>query len=175
MRCWRGCACSLKLGCRATLKPRRTPKMRTPTFAQIGARYGYFDLLTSAFRSRLRLFHFFCHFRFDRLKIEAGALLHRGVFKEGLERLAHYLLDKYEAPELVLEPIKVLLGTFLGAIVGPAGSLERVQPQVGDIGNVDLRLFPKPAIGLVDESELIVVNAHSANRAFAEIEDFVTC
>src|SRR6266536_3387313 len=34
-------------------------------------------------------------------------------------------------------------------------------------------LFTEPAAGLVNETELVVVNAHSANRAFAEVEDFV--
>src|SRR5204863_9325300 len=129
MRCWGGCARSLKLGCRATSKPRRTPKIRTPTLAQVGARYDHFYLLAGAFRSRLCLFHFFCHFRFDRLKIEARALLHWRVFKEGLECLAHDLLDKHEPPELVLEPVKILLCAFLGAVVGPAGSVEGFQAQ----------------------------------------------
>src|SRR6266536_578281 len=35
-------------------------------------------------------------------------------------------------------------------------------------------LFTEPAAGLVNETELVVVNAHRADRAFAEVEDFVT-
>ena len=37
-----------------------------------------------------------------------------------------------------------------------------------------MRLFTEPASGLVDEAELVVVNAHRADGAFAEVEDFVT-
>ena len=37
-----------------------------------------------------------------------------------------------------------------------------------------MRLFAEPACGLVDEAELVVVDAHRADRAFAEIEDLVT-
>src|SRR3954451_12192924 len=131
-------------------------------------------LLPSAFRRRLRLLHLLCHFGFDSLEVEARALLHRRILKEGLERLAHYLLDKHETPELVLEPIEILLCAFFGAVVGPASPLERIQPQVSNVGDVELRLFAEPAVGLVDESEFVVVNADSAYRAFAEVENFMT-
>ncbi len=46
--------------------------------------------------------------RLHGIEIEARALLHRRELEEGLE-LRHFLLDKHEAPELVLEPIEVLL------------------------------------------------------------------
>src|SRR5258707_1273321 len=57
-------------------------------------------LLASAFARGLRLGHPFPHLRFDRIEIEACAPLHRGIIEEGLEFLAHYLLDEHETPEL---------------------------------------------------------------------------
>ncbi len=48
-----------------------------------------FLLLTSAFGRRLRLGHFFRHLRFERVKIEARAPLHRRVIEEGLDFLGH--------------------------------------------------------------------------------------
>src|SRR3954451_24921094 len=132
-------------------------------------------LLPSAFRRRLRLLHLLCHFGFDSLEVEARALLHRRILKEGLERLAHYLLDEHETPELVLEPIEILLCAFFGAVVGPAGPLERIQPQVSNVGDVDLGFFAQPAVGLVNESEFVIVDADSAYRAFAKVEDLMAC
>jgi hypothetical protein len=41
----------------------------------------------------------------SRLKL---ASLHRRKFQEGLDFLAHHLLDEHEAPELELEPIEIL-------------------------------------------------------------------
>src|SRR5437762_1908563 len=35
-------------------------------------------------------------------------------------------------------------------------------------------LFTQPALGLVDEAVLVIVNANRADRAFAEVEDFMT-
>src|SRR5438876_2601067 len=130
-------------------------------------------LLARAFGSRFRLLHPFCHLRFDCVKVEARASLHRRVIEESLEFLAHYLLNEHETPELVFEPIEVLLPAFFRPIVWPARALERIQPQVGDVRYVRLGFFAQPAGGLVDEAELIVVNAHRADRAFAQVENLV--
>ncbi len=35
-------------------------------------------------------------------------------------------------------------------------------------------LFAQPALRLVDEAELVVVNAHRAHCAFTEVEDLMT-
>ena len=40
-------------------------------------------------------------------------------------------------------------------------------------GTSDVRLFAQPAVGLVDEAELVVVDAHRADGALAEVEDLV--
>ena len=117
---------------------------------------------------------FFASLRFHGVEVEARALLHRRVIEEGLEFLADDLLDEHKAPELELEPIEVLLRAFFRPIVGPALALERIEAQVDQIGHVHLRLFTQPAMGLVDETILVVVDAHRADRAFAEVEDFVT-
>ena len=70
-----------------------------------------------------------------------------GILEEGLEFLAHHLLDEHEAPELVLEPVEVLLRAFFRAVVGPAGALERIEAQVGDVGHVRMGLLAQPACG----------------------------
>ena len=122
---------------------------------------------------RLRLGHLFGHLRFHGVKIEARAFLHRRVFKEGLEFLAHHLLDEHKAPELILEPVEVLLAAFFRPVLRPAGALERIEAQVGEIRHVHVGLGAQPAVGLVNETVLVVVNAHRADGAFAEVEDFM--
>src|SRR5436190_3890689 len=131
-------------------------------------------LLASALGSRLRLFHLFRHFSFDRVKIETRAALHWRVIEEGLEFLAHYLLDEYKAPELELEPIEVLLPTFFRPIVWPALPLKRIETQVDQVRHIRFSLFTKPTLGLIDKPVLVVVDAHRADGAFAEVEDLVT-
>src|SRR5271166_267720 len=133
-----------------------------------------FRSLTGALRGGFRLGHFLLHLRLDRVEIEAGAALHRRIVEESLDFLAHQLLDEDEAPELILEPVEVLLRAVLRAVVRPAGALERIEAQVGDVGHVRVRLLAEPARGLVDEPELVIVDAHRADRAFAKIEDLVT-
>ncbi len=44
--------------------------------------------------------HLFRHLRFHGVEVEARAALHRRVIEEGLEFLAHHLLDEHKAPEL---------------------------------------------------------------------------
>src|SRR5208283_2560542 len=99
---------------------------------------------------------------------------HGRVVEESLDFLGHYLLDEYEAPELELEPIEVLLGAILRTVAGPARALERIQAQVGDVRHVRVGLFTQPASRLVDEAELVVVDAHRTDRAFSEVEDLMT-
>src|SRR5208283_3212576 len=132
------------------------------------------QLVARPFGRFLRLLHLFAHLSFDCIKIEARAPLHRRIIKESLDFLANYLLDEHEAPELVLEPIEVLLRAILRPIAWPARALERIEAQVGDVWHVRVGFFAQPASRLVDEAELIVVNAHGADRAFTEIENLVT-
>src|SRR5437764_13651166 len=131
-------------------------------------------LLASAFGGGLRLLHLFRHFSFNRVKVETRAFLHWRIFEKGLEFLAHHLLDENKAPELELEPIEVLLRAFFRPIVWPALALKRIEPQIDQIGHVNVRFFTQPALRLVDETILVVVNTDRANRAFAEVEDLVT-
>src|SRR5258708_20879909 len=116
----------------------------------------------------------FRHFSFDRVKIETGAALHWRIIKKGLECLAHYLLDKYKAPELEFEPIEVLLSPLFRPMVWPALALEGIDEQVDEIRPINVRLFTQPAVGLVNEPVLVVVNRNRADGAFARVEDFVT-
>ena len=55
------------------------------------------------------------HLGFHGIEVEARAALHRRVFEEGLEFLAHHLLDEHKAPELILEPVEVLLRRLLSS------------------------------------------------------------
>src|SRR6202044_4127183 len=107
----------------------------------------------------------------DRVEIETRAALHRRIIEEGLDFLADDLLDEYEAPELELEPIEILLSAVFVSIAGPACALERIEAQVCDVRHIRMRLLAEPARGLVDEAELIIVGTHGADRALSEIED----
>src|SRR5438132_11679462 len=86
-------------------------------------------LLARAFSGRLSLLHLFRHLRFHCVKIEARAPLHWRVIEEGLEFLAHHLLDEHKAPALELEPIEVLLRAFFPSVVRPTLALERFETQ----------------------------------------------
>src|SRR5207249_9919564 len=131
-------------------------------------------LLASALGSRLRMFHLVRHLRFDGIKIETRAFLHWRIFEEGLEFLAHHLLDENKAPELELEPIEVLLRAFFRPIVWPSLALEWIETQVDQIWHVNVCLFTQPALGLIDETIFVVVDTNRADRAFTKIEDFMT-
>ena len=98
-------------------------------------------LVAWSFSRRFGLGHPLRHLRLDRFEIEARAALHRREVEEGLEFLADDLLDEHEAPELILEPVEILLRAVLRPIVRPARALERIEAQVGDIGNVGVGLF----------------------------------
>src|SRR5262249_27215570 len=110
---------------------------------------------------------------FHGVQVKAGTPLHWRVIKECLKFLGDYLLDEHKAPELELEPIEVLLRTFFRPIIGPALTLERIEPKVDQVGNVGMSLFTQPAAGLIDESKFIIVKAHCPNGAFAKVEDLV--
>src|SRR5438034_6083247 len=133
-----------------------------------------FLLLAGTFAGCLCLLHPFRHLRFHSVKIEARAPLHRRVIEEGLEFLAHHLLDEDKAPELELEPIEVLLRAFFRPIVWPSLALEWIETQVDQIWHVNVRLFTQPALGLIDETIFVVVDTNRADRAFAKIKDFMT-
>ena len=99
-----------------------------------------------AFSRSFRLGHFLAHLGFDRVEVEACSSLHRRVIEEGLEFLAHDLLNENEAPELVFEPVEVLLAAFFGSIVRPTRALERIEPQIGDVRYIGMGLFTQPAL-----------------------------
>src|SRR5271165_925047 len=109
-----------------------------------------FLLVAGAFGSCLCFGHSFRHLRFDGIKVKTSATLHWREFQKGLNFLAHHLLHEDEAPELVLEPIEVLLRPFFCTVAGPAGALKRIKTQVGDIRYVWMGLFTQPALRLVD-------------------------
>ena len=93
------------------MKPARRP-LRT------GAPCWSFRSVASAVARFLRLLHPLPHFGFDCVEVEARAPLHRRVIEKRLEFLAHQLLHEHESPELILEPIEVLLSPFLVPSLG---------------------------------------------------------
>jgi len=112
-------------------------------------------------------------FRLYGIEVEARALLHRRKLDRRHRQLFHLLLNKHKAPEFVFEPIEILLSAFFGAAIGPAGALERIEAKIDQIGHVRLGFFTQPASRLVDETILIVVDAHGTQLAFPEVPDFV--
>src|SRR5438128_2413003 len=74
--------------------------------------------------------------RLHGVEVEARSLLHRGELDRCLGEFRNLLLDEDEAPELVLEPGEVILSTVLRSIFRPAGPLERIEAQVGQVGDV---------------------------------------
>ena len=61
------------------------------------------------------------------IEVEACPLLHRRKLDRGHGQLPNLLLDEYEAPEFIFEPIKVLLRTVLRTAIGPACALEWIE------------------------------------------------
>src|SRR3954464_11430164 len=88
--------------------------------------------------------------RLHSVEVEARALLHwRGLDRRHGE-LLHLLLHEDKAPELVLEPLEILLRAGLGPVLRPSRALERIEAEIGEIGDVTLVLVPAPARGLGD-------------------------
>ena len=50
----------------------------------------------------------FLDLRFHGFEVEACAFLHGRILDGRYGQLAHYLLDEYEAPELILEPREII-------------------------------------------------------------------
>ena len=99
----------------------------------------------------------------NRIEVEAGTLLHWRELHRGHRKLLNLLLDKYEAPEFILEPIEVLLRSELGPAIGPAHSLEWIEAQVDQVGHVRLGFITQPTSRLVDEAILVVVDTAGAS------------
>src|SRR5215470_5350939 len=91
------------------------------------------------------------------LKIEACALLHRREVNQGLSGLCDLLLHESEAPKLVGVPIVEGQGPTITR--WQSSSLIRVQAQIDKDGPIDLHGGSEPAIRLIGEAVLEVVDA----------------
>ena len=127
----------------------------------------------------IRLLHLALHLgntllnlRFDGFEIEARALLQRRKLDECHRFLGNHLLQEDEAPELVdVEVRHIVCGTH---VAFPNHlSLEGIEPEVGEQWHVQMHCAARPAVGLVNQTELPVVNAHRAQGPLGKIEDFV--
>ena len=111
---------------------------------------------------------------FHGIEVEARALLQGRIFDGGPGELGHFLLDEDEPPELIHEPAhEISLRALQGPVFRIAQALERIEAQVRQGRRVEVVLDADPAVGLVDEAVLEVIDAHRAQRAFAEVEDLV--
>jgi hypothetical protein len=94
-------------------------------------------------------------FRLYGIKVEARARLHWRELDRGHGQLFDSLLDKYEAPEFVLEPSEVILRPLFAPAIGPARALERIEAKVGDIGHIRLGFVTQPTCRLIGETASI--------------------
>src|SRR5206468_5027000 len=101
------------------------------------------------------------------LQVEARALLHGRELDEGLGVLPDLLLHEDEAPELVHEPVVV------GDRSADPRALEGIETEIDENGPVDLDRAAQPAVGLIDEPVLVVVDTYGAQRRLGEVEDLV--
>ena len=115
----------------------------------------------------LQQLHFFLEFGLQRLEVEARARLHGRELDEALGRPGEFLLHIREAPELIHEPVLVK-----HRVLYP-GSFEGVEAQIGEDRPVHLDGAAKPAIRLIEEAILEVVDADGSERGLREIEDLV--
>src|SRR5439155_6265755 len=111
--------------------------------------------------------------RFHGIEVEARALLHGRILDGRRDELFHFLLDEYEAPEFVLEPLEVILRPGLRPAVRPAGALERIEAKIDQVRHVNVALRTQPTGGLIDEAILEVADAHGAQLTLPEVEDLV--
>ena len=71
--------------------------------------------------------------RLQRIQVETRAFLHRRKLDSSHRELFDLLLNKHEAPEFVLEPVEILLRSFLGTAVRPPRPL---QPRPSECGSL---------------------------------------
>src|SRR5215213_7222851 len=75
--------------------------------------------------------------RLHGVEIEARTLLHWRELDRRHRKLLDLLLDEDETPELVLEPMEILLRAGLGPVLRPSRALEGVEAEIGQIGDVN--------------------------------------
>ena len=114
-------------------------------------------------------------FCLDRLEVEGRRSLHRRIIDRRLRQLRHLLLHEDEAPELAgIEVVHVAAAQCRWRLAADRRrSLERILADVDDVGHVGRHLFARPAVGLLEELELEVVDAEGAELRPAEVEQFV--
>src|SRR4051812_5019639 len=100
--------------------------------------------------------------RLHGIEVEARAFLHRRELDRGHGQLLYLLLDKHEAPELVFEPVEVLLGAVFRPVVGPARAFEWIETKICDVRHVRFGLVTEPAPRLIDEAIFEVIDADGA-------------
>ena len=110
-----------------------------------------------------------------RVQVEGGRILHRRVVDGRLGQLRHRLLDEDEPPELAgIEVVHVAAAEVVQALAADGRRpLERILADVHDRGHVGRDLWPRPALRLLVELVLEVVDADGAEVRAAEVEELV--
>src|SRR5215475_5368303 len=110
-----------------------------------------------------------------RLEIEAGGILHRRIVDRRQRQLGDRLLDEHEAPELAgIELVHVAAAEVVQVLAADRRrAFERILAKVDDRRHVGRHLLARPAIGLLVELELEVVDPERAQGRPAEVEELV--
>ena len=113
----------------------------------------------------------------DRVKVEGRRVLHRRVVDRRHGQLRHLLLDDDEPPELAgVEVVHVAAAQVVEALAADRRRpLERILADVDHGGHVGRDLRARPALRLLVELELEVVDANGAQLRPAEVEELVPC
>src|SRR5215469_10517588 len=81
----------------------------------------------------------------------------------------HDLLDEDEAPELVDKPT-----ILVHRLIWQARALERIETKIHKHRHVGLDGATKPALRLIDEAVLEVIDPDGSQRSLGEVNDLVT-
>src|SRR5262249_35045304 len=107
-----------------------------------------------------------------RIEVEGRRILHRRIVDRRERQLLDKLLDQHEPPELAcVEVVAVAERATVGRLAANARrALERILPNVDHAGHVGRGLLSGPAIGLLVELELEVIEPDSTEVRSAEVE-----
>src|SRR5450755_4310679 len=106
--------------------------------------------------------------------IKAGSGLHWRILDEARNILGNDLARNLESPHLVFEGIPIADRSALEALFRPTHSLKGILPQIGELWHIGIINCSDPALGLVDELILPVVNAHCAEFGLCKIPDLMS-
>src|SRR6516225_2445234 len=110
-----------------------------------------------------------------RVEVKACRILHRRIVNGGQGELRYRLLNHNKAPEFARHEVhSVAPGTGEGTLPAEGReAFERILPEVGDRGHVGVDLLTRPAIWLLQELKLEIIDANGTELGAAEVEQLV--